>query len=283
VRLQSPAGGDGQHRRPAGGDRPWQIDRLDQRRRVRRQHRRRTGPGPQPRDGHAARAAGRRRRRGAARTGRGGAHGARRGAGGGRRVGRPQRHHPPRTERAAGLAGGRLPRAHRRRGGIPGGAAVSAVMSMATGLAAAANAERVKLLTTRAPLWSALGVAVSALGVAALQGLTAHHYSALPPQQAALGVVVFGIPVLMILAALTVTGEHRTGAIRTTFLAVPRRTVAIAAKTVVATVFCGGWAALMTVAAILAAGASADPMAAAHLTPTGAAGWRVIAGVTAFA
>lgn len=156
-------------------------------------------------------------------------------------------------------------------------------MSMATGLAAAVNAERVKLLTTRAPLWSALGVAVSALGVAALQGLTAHHYSALPPQQAALGVVVFGIPVLMILAALTVTGEHRTGAIRTTFLAVPRRTVAIAAKTVVATVFCGGWAALMTVAAILAAGASADPMAAAHLTPTGAAGWRVIAGLTAFA
>lgn len=148
---------------------------------------------------------------------------------------------------------------------------------------AAVNAERVKLLSTRAPLWSAIGVAVLAMGVAALQGLTSHNYSSLPPQQAALGVVLFGVPVLMILAALTVTGEYRSGTIDTTFLAVPRRTLVVAAKAVVAALFCGGWAALMTLAAVLVARASAKPLVAAQLTVTGAACWRVIWGVTGYA
>ncbi|MGV0838438.1 ABC transporter permease [Mycolicibacterium thermoresistibile] len=148
---------------------------------------------------------------------------------------------------------------------------------------AAVNAERIKLLTTRAPLWSALGVAVLALGMAALQGLTSHNYSSLPPQQAALGVVLFGVPVLMILAALTVTGEYRSGTIHTTFLTVPRRSLAVAAKAVVAALFCGGWAALMTLAALIVARASAKPLVAAQLALTGSAGWRVIGGVTAYA
>ena len=34
-----------------------------------------------------------------------------------------------------------------------------------------------------------------------------------------MGVAVFGVPVLMILSALTVTNEYRSGLIRTTFIA----------------------------------------------------------------
>ena len=84
------------------------------------------------------------------------------------------------------------------------------------------DAERIKLSTTRSPLWAAIGVAVLSLGLAAVQGWTAYDFSPLPPEKAALGVAVFGVPVLMILASLTVTGEYRSEMIRTTFMATPR-------------------------------------------------------------
>lgn len=148
---------------------------------------------------------------------------------------------------------------------------------------AALDAERIKLLTTRAPLWSAIGVAVLSLSVAALQALTSHDYSSLPPQRAALGVAVFGVPVLMVLAALTATAEYRSGTINTTFLATPRRTVAVAAKAVVAALYCAGWAAVLTTAAVLVSRVLARPLVAAQLPLTGPDSWRVIAGITAYA
>ena len=68
-----------------------------------------------------------------------------------------------------------------------------------------------------------------------------------------MGVAVFGVPVLMILAALTVTGEYRSGMIRTTFMAAPNRTLVLAAKATVAAAFSSFYAAVMVAASIVVA------------------------------
>ncbi|OKH84829.1 ABC transporter permease [Mycobacterium sp. ST-F2] len=111
------------------------------------------------------------------------------------------------------------------------------------------NAERIKLQSTRAVVWTTLSVTVLSLGFAAIQagGLP---YSYLSPERAALGVSMFGVPVLMILSAQSVTTECRTGMIRTTFLATPHRGVVLAAKAVVAAAFSGIVTAVMMVGAI---------------------------------
>ena len=101
------------------------------------------------------------------------------------------------------------------------------------------DAERIKLSTTRSPLWSAVAVAVLSLGLAALQGFDRLRLSPLPPEKAAMGVAVFGVPVLMILAAMTVTGEYRSGMIRTTFLATPNRTLVLVGESRCRGVFSG--------------------------------------------
>ena len=99
------------------------------------------------------------------------------------------------------------------------------------------RSERIKLSTTRSPLWTAAAVAVLSLGLAALQGMTAYGAAPLPPEKAATGVAVFGVPVLMVLAAMTVTGEYRSGMIHTTFMATPDRTLVLVAKAIVAAFF----------------------------------------------
>ena len=113
---------------------------------------------------------------------------------------------------------------------------------MSASVLAAVAAERVKLTTLRSPLWSVALAAVLSVGLAALQ-----------PQTAVLGVAVFGVPVLTVVAVLTVTGEYRTGMIATTFLATPGRFVVLCAKAVVAAVFCGLSAVVMAVTAYLVA------------------------------
>ena len=72
------------------------------------------------------------------------------------------------------------------------------------------DSERIKLSTTRSVLWTSAAIAVLSVGLAALHGSTAWVPSQLPPERAATGVAVFGVPVLMILAAMTVTGEYRS-------------------------------------------------------------------------
>ncbi len=135
------------------------------------------------------------------------------------------------------------------------------------------NAERIKLSTTRSPVWSAVAVAVLSLGLAALQASTAYGNNGLSPEKAAMGVAVFGVPVLMILSSLTVTNEYRTGLIRTTFTAVPNRTLVLAAKAVVAAVFSGVYTAVMVVASIAVARASlSDPQV-----------WRLVGAVALYA
>ncbi len=118
---------------------------------------------------------------------------------------------------------------------------------------AVTNAERIKLTTLRSPLWAAATAAGLSVALAALQASTSSRYSGMTVPDAALGAAVFGVPVLMVVAAMTVTGEYRTGLIRTTFLAAPHRTVVLCAKALVAAVFTGGVGAAMTLGAVLAA------------------------------
>lgn len=135
---------------------------------------------------------------------------------------------------------------------------------------AVVNAERIKLSTIRSSLWSAAAVAVLSLGLAALQASTASGPGAVPPEKAAMGVAVFGVPVLMILSALTVTNEYRTGMIRTTFAAVPNRTLVLVAKAAVTAVFSGAYAAVMAMAAIVVA----------HSDPRD---WRLVGAIALYA
>lgn len=132
------------------------------------------------------------------------------------------------------------------------------------------NAERIKLTSTRSPLWSAAAMAVLSLGLAAVQASTAYGPGAVAPEKAAMGVAVFGVPVLMILAALTMTNEYRSGLIRTTFMAVPDRTLVLVAKAVVAAAFSAAYAAVMVMASIVVA----------HSDPRD---WRLVGAIAVYA
>lgn len=147
---------------------------------------------------------------------------------------------------------------------------------------ATANAERIKLQTTRSPLWLMLTVVVLSLGLAGIQAY-AMPYSFLPPERAALGIGVFGVPVLMILSALTVTGEYRTGMIRSTFLATPRRATVILAKSFVAATLCGVLTAVTTFASIVLAGSLVADRAADGLAPGSFGVWREVGAMALYA
>jgi ABC-2 type transport system permease protein len=146
---------------------------------------------------------------------------------------------------------------------------------------AALAAERIKLQTTRSPIWSALTAAVLSVGFAAIEASTAT--APLPPERAAIGMAAFGVPVLMILAAMTVTGEYRNGMIRTTFQATPNRSVVLAAKAGVSAVFAGGLAAVMVVASIAVARALAVPYIGRRLSLAEAATWRPVGAIALYA
>lgn len=145
------------------------------------------------------------------------------------------------------------------------------------------DAERIKLSTTRSVLWTAAAVALLSIGLAALQGSTAYGAAPLPPEKAATGVAVFGVPVLMVLAAMTVTGEYRSGMIRTTFMATPGRTLVLVAKAIVTAVFSAVYASVMTLAAVLVAHVMAPPLVGSQLSFVDAGTWRVIGAITLYA
>ncbi|OBB23092.1 ABC transporter permease [Mycolicibacterium peregrinum] len=147
----------------------------------------------------------------------------------------------------------------------------------------ALDAERIKLSTTRSPLWSVVGVAVLSLGLAAMQGMTVNHYTGLPPSKAALGVAVFGVPVLMVLSSMTMTGEYRSGLIRTTLLATPNRTQVLTAKAVVCAAFSSVCAVIMVLASVLVARMVADPVVGTQLSMANPATWRVAGGFALYA
>jgi hypothetical protein len=144
------------------------------------------------------------------------------------------------------------------------------------------ESERIKLITTRSVLWTGAAVAVLSIGLAALQGSTAYGAAALPPQRAATGVAVFGVPVLMVLAAMTVTGEYRSGMIRTTFMATPNRSLVLVAKAIVAAAFSAGYAAVMTLVAVVVARLMAPRLIGTHLSFADPGTWRLIGAITVY-
>jgi ABC-2 type transport system permease protein len=145
------------------------------------------------------------------------------------------------------------------------------------------DAERIKLSTTRSPLWSAAGVAVLSLGLAALQGSTAYGAAPLPPEKAAMGVAVFGVPVLMILASMAVTSEYRTGMIRTTFMASPNRTLVLVAKAVVAGIFSGIYTAVMVVVAVVVARSTSPAVVGSYLSLADSQTWQTAGAIALYA
>ena len=135
-------------------------------------------------------------------------------------------------------------------------------------------AERIKLTSTPSLWWCggiAVALVVGMMGLAAAVVPDLGRVSESVPYLARLG-----YPVVLVLAALAVTGEHRYGTLRTTFVAVPRRTMVLLAKTAVVAVGStvlglaaafGSWALALLV--VRGANAALD-------TP---ADWRAVAGV----
>jgi ABC-2 type transport system permease protein len=91
------------------------------------------------------------------------------------------------------------------------------------------------------------------------------------------------VPVLMVLAALTVTGEYRTGMIRATFLAMPSRTRVLAAKAVVAALFSSVCAVVMVLVSALAVRWVGAPEQGSELSFTEFAVWRTAGAIGLYA
>ena len=135
-------------------------------------------------------------------------------------------------------------------------------------------AERIKLTSTPSTWWCGGLAVVLVVGV---MGLAAAIVPGLGRVSESVSYLArLGYPPVLASAALTVTGEHRYGTLRTTFVAVPRRAIVLLAKTAVVAVVSGvlglvaafgAWA----VALLVAPGADA-----ALNTP---ADWRAVAGV----
>jgi len=150
--------------------------------------------------------------------------------------------------------------------------------------AAVLAAERIKLSTTRSPSWTVVAVAGLSLGLAMIQGSVAYGAAPLPPEKPAIGVAVFGVPVLMVLAAITVTGEYRSGTIRTTFMATPNRSLVLIAKAVVTAALSGVLTALMVIGEVLVSRVAAPPLVGveSHLSLAAAEAWRAVGAIAIF-
>lgn len=136
------------------------------------------------------------------------------------------------------------------------------------------DVERIKLFSTRSPWWC-MGL-VLVFGLALATVVAAFQDPAfplsVPTTQSGL---VFGTYVIMVLATISVTSEYRFGTIRSTFQAVPGRSVVLAAKTVVVTLV----AALVgLVTAFASWGLAALIDSSGDLTINTAAEWRAVAG-----
>jgi ABC-2 type transport system permease protein len=145
------------------------------------------------------------------------------------------------------------------------------------------NAERIKLQTTLSPLWMTLTVIAVSIGLAVIQAATALPYGSVQPERAAIGVGTFGVPLLMILSATTITGEQRSGLIRATFMATPRRTRVLFAKALVASFFSAVIAALATAGSIALVGVLVTESQGRELSLTEPAAWRAVGAITLYA
>ncbi len=154
------------------------------------------------------------------------------------------------------------------------------------------RAERIKLTSVQSPWWCFAVIVALGLGFAAMIGAVARSSMSIddpagrfhPTIDAAVGGVTgFGVLVLMILAALSVTSEYRFGVIRTTFIAMPNRPLVLTVKSV----FIGVLGAILTgvvgLIAVYITKAVAGEEAGAQLVFDGDAGWRPVYGIPLFA
>ncbi|MEU3625765.1 hypothetical protein BS329_06870 [Amycolatopsis coloradensis] len=134
--------------------------------------------------------------------------------------------------------------------------------------------ERIKLFTTRSPWWCALAALAVVIGFAAIISGAAPTGELTDVSLTQFG-YGFGMAVIMVLAALSVTTEYRFSTIRTTFQAVPNRTAALLAKTGVVAILS------LVIGEIAAFGAwgLASAMRPEDLALDTAAEWTSVAGV----
>lgn len=104
------------------------------------------------------------------------------------------------------------------------------------------RAEWTKLRTLRSTYWTLLATVVATVGIGALaSGILAAQWDTLPqaakagfdPLQVSLSGITLGQLALAVLGVLVISGEYRTGMIRSSLTATPRRLRFLAAKTVV--------------------------------------------------
>jgi ABC-2 type transport system permease protein len=134
--------------------------------------------------------------------------------------------------------------------------------------------ERIKLFTTRSPLWCSVAALFVTIGFAALiAGVDTESPATIASSQFGYG---FGLVVIMVMAALAITTEYRFGTIRATFQAVPNRTAALLAKTTVVASF-AGLIGLITAFGSLAITKLIRP--SADLAINTAFEWRQVAGI----
>ena len=121
------------------------------------------------------------------------------------------------------------------------------------------NAERIKLTTVRSPLWAAVAAAALSFGLAALQAASvAYDHERLTARSPRSASRCSACPVLMIVAAMTVTGEYRSGLVGTTFMATPDPHAGVVRESRCRSCFLGVVAALMVAGSVLVARAAAS-------------------------
>jgi ABC-2 type transport system permease protein len=134
--------------------------------------------------------------------------------------------------------------------------------------------ERIKLFTTRSPLWCTLVALFVTIGFAALiAGTDNEDPTTVASTQFGYN---FGLMVIMVMAALAVTTEYRFGTIKATFQAIPNRTATLLAKTTVVGLFAG---VVGEIVAFGSLGISKLIKSGADLSVNTAYEWRVTAGV----
>jgi ABC-2 type transport system permease protein len=138
------------------------------------------------------------------------------------------------------------------------------------------GAERIKLLSTRSPWWGAGTAILASAGVSALYAATTVGNGQSPTVASTQVGYVLGMAVVMVIAALAVTTEYSVGTIRTTFMAVPRRGLALAAKTTLVASLAAG---IGVVAGFAAWAISLLVLPDADLALRGVDQWRQVAGV----
>lgn len=138
-------------------------------------------------------------------------------------------------------------------------------------------AERIKLTSTRSPWWCVGSAVALTVGLNAIVAVAATQEDGIPATVASTQFgYTAGMAVLMVMAALAVTTEYSVGTIRTTFLAVPGRNAALAAKTAVVAAVAG------VVGLVVGFGSWAIGqllLPSADLSLAGATEWRQVAGV----